>query len=135
MATITIPRDEFEFSYVRGSGPGGQNVNKVASKAVLRWCVTVSPSLPEDVRARFLERFASKITKDGELVVSSHVYRDQPRNTADCIRRVQEMVDAVAVPPKERVATAPTEGSKQRRIEDKKRAGKRKQDRRVRFDY
>jgi ribosome-associated protein len=136
MAAITIPKSEFDFSYARGSGPGGQNVNKVNSKAILRWRVTTSPSLPDDVRARFIERYGNRITGDGDLVVTSHVYRDQPRNTADCIRRVQEMVDSVAEPPKAREATEPTAASKVRRIEDKKRDSRKKQDRRMsRVDY
>jgi ribosome-associated protein len=134
MAAIQIPVDEFDITFARGSGPGGQNVNKVNSKAVLRWQVDVSPSLPEDVRARFFEKFASKITTDGAIVVQCHEYRDQPRNRAEAIRRVQEMVDSVAEPPKERVATEPTEGAKQRRLDGKKRDSRRKQERRVRWD-
>jgi ribosome-associated protein len=131
MASIVIPKTEFTFTYARGSGPGGQNVNKVNSKAILRWSVTTSPSLPDDVRERFVERYGSRLTGEGELVVTSHVYRDQPRNTADCIRRVQEMVDSVAEPPKVREATEPTAASKVRRIEDKKRDSRKKQERRI----
>src|SRR5258705_399384 len=89
MLTITsafqIPDSEFEFTFARSSGPGGQNVNKVNSKAVLRWSPTVSPSLSEDVRARFLARFASRLTTAGELNLTSQRSRDQSRNSAECL--------------------------------------------------
>lgn len=131
MATILIPKSEFDFSFARGSGPGGQNVNKVNSKAILRWSVVTTPSLPDDVRVRFIERYGNRITGDGELVVTSHVYRDQPRNVADCIQKVQDMVDSVAEAPKMREATEPTASSKVRRVESKKRDSMKKQSRRM----
>lgn len=127
---IQIPFDEFEFTYVRSSGPGGQNVNKVNSKAVLRWPLTVSPSLPADVRARFLARFHNKVTGDGELVISSQRYRDQGRNNQDCLDKVKEMLLEVAKAPTVRRATKPSKGSKVRRLASKKIRSSTKQGRR-----
>jgi len=78
---IRIPFNEFQWSFVRSGGPGGQNVNKVASKAVLRWDALRSPSLPEDVKARLLVQQKHRLTKLGELVLTSQRYRDQERKT------------------------------------------------------
>ncbi|MGK5081797.1 alternative ribosome rescue aminoacyl-tRNA hydrolase ArfB [Bdellovibrionota bacterium FG-1] len=114
-----IPLAELECDYARSSGPGGQNVNKVNSKCILRWAVASSPSLPADVRRRFVERFANRITHEGDLVLMSDRFRDQKRNFEDCVDKAQTMLDAVAVPPKKRVKTKPTKGSKRRRLEEK----------------
>jgi ribosome-associated protein len=127
---IRIPLDEFEFTYARSSGPGGQNVNKVNSKAVLRWSPTLSPNVPADVRARFLSRYASKLTTEGELVIHSERYRDQRQNVDDCLEKVREMLAAVARPPKARKKTKPSYGSKLRRLDSKKRDSAKKQNRR-----
>lgn len=127
---IRIPREEFEFTFARGSGPGGQNVNKVNSKAVLRWNPTTTPSLPQPVRERFLAKFASRLTTEGELVLASERHRDQPSNIEDCLEKVREMVASVAVPPKKRRATKPSRGSKERRLESKRRDSAKKQNRR-----
>ena len=81
---IRIPLDEFEWSFARSGGPGGQNVNKVASKAVLRWDFERTPSVPDAVKARFRERFPSRLTTQGEVVLSSELTRDQGRNREDC---------------------------------------------------
>lgn len=135
MATIIIPRTELEFTYARGGGPGGQNVNKVNSKAIMRWNPSTSPSLPADVLERFLARFSNKLTTEGELVISSHVHRDQPKNADECVRRLHEMVDQVAVAPIERQATVVPDYEKARRVEDKRRASRRKQDRRSRAEW
>jgi ribosome-associated protein len=130
---IRIPLDEFEFTYVRSSGPGGQNVNKVNSKAVLRWNLAGSRSLPEDVRRRFAESFASRLTTDGELVLSSDRFRDQKKNVDDCLEKVRGLLAAVARPPKKRKKSKPTRASKERRLESKRRDSAKKQNRR-RFD-
>ena len=128
---VRVPQSEFEFSYARSSGPGGQNVNKVNSKATLRWPVTRSPSLPEDVRQRFLTRFASRLTSEGELLVTSQRYRDQPRNIADCLEKLRAMLAAVAVPPKPRRKTRPTKASGERRLKGKRATGEKKHSRRA----
>src|SRR6516164_914210 len=104
---LQIPDGEFAFSYVRSSGPGGQNVNKVNSKAVLRWSPTTSPSLPEDVRARFLSRYASRLTIAGELILTSQRSRDQNRNSEDCLERLRQMLLAVTHEPIARRPTKP----------------------------
>ncbi|HTU25445.1 MAG TPA: alternative ribosome rescue aminoacyl-tRNA hydrolase ArfB [Pirellulales bacterium] len=127
---IRIPHDEFTFSFVRSSGPGGQNVNKVNSKAVLRWPIFASTSLPVDVRQRFLTRFGNRLTGGGELVLSSQRYRDQGRNVADCLDKLRAMLAVVAVRPVVRKPTKPTKGSITRRLEHKGRTSQRKQMRR-----
>lgn len=127
---IQIPPAEFEFTYARSSGPGGQNVNKVNSKAVLRWQATKSPSLPEAVRSRFLAKYGSRLTGDGELLITSERYRDQPRNIDDCLEKLREMLLSVAVAPKKRKKTKPSRASKERRLDSKKRDSSKKQSRR-----
>jgi ribosome-associated protein len=118
---IAIPDHELSWSFVRSSGPGGQNVNKVASKAVLRWPVAVSSSLPEEVRQRLVAQQRRRITTDGELVLSSQRYRDQDRNRQDCLDKLREVVLQAAARPKVRRPTKPTAGSRKRRREDKSR--------------
>lgn len=128
-ARIRIPDAEFHFHFVRSGGPGGQNVNKVASKAQLRWSVATSPSLPPDVRARFLERYASRITSSGELLLASQRFRDQARNAADCLDKLRTMLTAVATAPRKRKATRPTRSSQENRLEKKQRTAAKKQSR------
>src|SRR5438552_5737786 len=89
---IRIPTSEFQFTFVRSSGPGGQNVNKVNSKAVLRWPLAASPTLPPDVRDRFLTRYGNRLTGEGELVISSQRYRDQGRNISDCLEELAALL-------------------------------------------
>ncbi len=117
---ISIPLDEFQFDYVRSSGPGGQNVNKVASKAVLRWRPASSPSLPPAVRGRLLELLGNRLTNDGEWIVTSQLTRDQSRNAQDCLAKVRALILVAAHPPKPRKATRPTKASKLRRLTQKK---------------
>ena len=117
---IRIADRELHFEYVRSSGPGGQNVNKTATKAVLRWNVAESPGLSEAARRRFRERFATRVSAAGEVVIASDRYRDQPRNTEDCIARLRSMLEAIARPPRPRRATRPTKASRERRLQDKR---------------
>jgi ribosome-associated protein len=131
---IQINDNELSFEFARGSGPGGQNVNKVASKAILRWNPNTSQSISDDVRARFVSTFASKITTDGVVVIHANEFRDQPKNKAAALRRLQNMLDQVEFPPKPRIETEPTEGSKARRVNDKQHAAKKKANRRVRWE-
>lgn len=133
-ARIQIPLSEFSFSYARSSGPGGQNVNKVNSKAVLRWDVTGSPSLPDDVRARLLGKLGSQLTTGGELVVSSDRYRDQPRNREDCLAKVAALISSAATPPKKRRPTRPGRAAKARRRKSKEAQSQKKQQRRYNPD-
>lgn len=127
---IHIPDDEFEFTYVRSSGPGGQNVNKVNSKAVMRWSVRNSPSLPPPVRARFLAKYGSRVTIEGDLVLTSQRYRDQQRNIEDCREKVREMLLAVARAPTKRRPTKPSRAAKAKRLDSKKKDSSRKEGRR-----
>lgn len=124
---ISIPFEEFEFTFARSSGPGGQNVNKVSSKAVLRWNVTETPSLPDPVRQRFLSRYKNRIAKDGCIVLHGQKYRDQTRNMDDCKDRIKSMVLDVVAPPVKRRPTKPSRGAKRRRLESKKQNSEKKQ--------
>ena len=123
---IRIPKSEFEVTFVRSSGPGGQNVNKVSSKAVLRWNAARSSTLPSDVLSRFLKKYGNRLTTDGELIVSSQRFRDQGRNLSDAFDKVAAMLAAVATPPKTRRATKPTRASVARRIKSKQHGSKKK---------
>lgn len=127
------PRSEFYFTYTRSSGPGGQNVNKVNSKAVLHWNVALSPSLPEDVRARLLARYPNRITKEGELQITSDRFRDRGKNEADCLEKLREILASVKTPPKPRKKTKPTRASRRKRLESKRLHGEKKKARRAVF--
>jgi ribosome-associated protein len=130
--TIVIPDAELRLSFARSSGPGGQNVNKVSSKAVMHFDVLTSPSLPPDVRERFVNTFKSRITTSGEIVIHSEEFRDQPKNIQSCHDKLKEMVLAVLRPPKKRHKTKPTRGSKVRRLKEKKARSQVKEGRRFR---
>ena len=117
---VQIPDGEFAWSYVRASGPGGQNVNKVASKAVLRWPVASSPSLPADVKTRLLAQQRSRLTTEGELVITSQRFRDQERNREDCLEKVRQLVLQALTPPEPRKPTKKTRGSQERRLQAKR---------------
>lgn len=112
---IRVPMNEFQFTYARSQGPGGQNVNKVNTKAMLRWPVSQNKSLPTDVRTRFLDRYKRRITADGDFIITSQRYRDQGRNVTDCLDKLRQLIADVAKPPTPRKATKPTRGSKVRR--------------------
>ena len=127
---IEINDSEFTFTFARSSGPGGQNVNKVNSKAVLRWVPKDSEGLPAGVRSRFLSKYANRLTNDGAIVLHSQKYRDQGRNIVDAMDRLRDMILDVAVPPVKRRATRPSYGAKQRRLQNKKQKSEKKQNRR-----
>ena len=124
---LKIPLSEFEFTFVRSQGPGGQNVNKVNSKAVLRWAVQTSPSLPESVRRRFVKRYSRRMSKEGDLLITSQRFRDQGRNVADCLAKLREMLAEAAIVPKPRKKTKPSHGSKLRRKKNKQINARKKQ--------
>jgi ribosome-associated protein len=132
--TIQIPLEEFSWTYARSGGPGGQNVNKVSSKAVLRWPIATSPSVPEHVKARVSELFPSRITTEGEVVISSQEYRDQERNRDACLAKLADMIRAAAVVPKVRKKSRPSLGSKLRRLDEKKRQSERRENRKTSHD-
>jgi ribosome-associated protein len=119
--SISIAERELEEHFIRAPGPGGQNVNKLASAVELRFDVRRSQSLPEDVRAR-LERLAgSRLTRDGVLVIDAHRHRTQARNRQDARARLIELIRRAAVTPRPRRATKPTAASRERRLDSKKR--------------
>jgi ribosome-associated protein len=127
---IRIPLSELRFTFSRSSGPGGQNVNKLNTKATLRWPVADSRSLPGDVRDRFLHRYRGRITSEGDVLITSQRFRDAGRNAGDCLEKLRQMLARVAEPPKTRRPTKPTRAAKRRRLEAKRQHAQKKQLRR-----
>jgi len=119
--TISIDDAELSETFVRSSGPGGQNVNKVSSAVQLRFDVRHSPSLPNDVALRLMRLAGKRLTKDGVIVIIAQSHRAQERNRADARERLYELIREAATPPVPRRPTRPTRASKERRIESKKR--------------
>ena len=118
--TIEISEDELTERFVRAAGPGGQNVNKVASAVELRFDVAASRALPEPVRTRLLARRDRRLTAEGVLVIQANRFRDQVRNREDARARLAALIEAALVVPKRRIATKPTRAAKERRISSKK---------------
>lgn len=118
-----LPLAEIGIDYIRSPGPGGQNVNKVASAAQLRFDLMGSPSLPEPLKHRAAALAGSRLTTDGVIVITANRFRNQPQNRDDAIDRLTQMLRAALVPPKPRRPTKPTFGSKQRRLEGKTQRG------------
>lgn len=118
--TISIDDSELEESFVRSSGPGGQNVNKVSSAVQLRFDVRRSPALPNDVALRLMKLAGSKLTKDGVIVIVAQSHRDQTRNRADARERLFDLIRQAAVRPVPRRATKVPKAQKRKRIEGKK---------------
>ena len=126
---IQIPDSELQMAYARSGGPGGQNVNKVNSKAILTWDITQSLALPADVKERFLARYGRRISKEGPLQITSQRYRDQARNIEDCRAKLVELILSIATPPIKRKPSKPSKGARQRRLNDKHVRSDRKQSR------
>jgi ribosome-associated protein len=131
---IVIPSEELTEQFVRSSGAGGQNVNKVSSKVELRWTPQTSSALSFDDRAYLLTKLGGRLTLDGELIITSDKYRDQPRNRADAAEKLAALVRTALLRPKPRKKTKPSRGAKERRIASKKKRGETKAGRRASFD-
>jgi ribosome-associated protein len=126
---IVIPDEELEWKFIRSSGPGGQNVNKVASAAQLRFLLPQNTSLPVNVRNRLRRLAGQKLIDDGSILFKSMSERSQDQNRRAALERLEAMIRAALVEPKIRKKTRPTKGSKERRIESKKQRGATKQQR------
>lgn len=127
--TIAIDEDELDERFIQASGPGGQNVNKVATAVQLRFDVAHSPSLPEAVRRRLAATAGRRLTADGVLVIDARRYRSQERNRADARDRLVDLIRRAAAPVAKRIPTRPTLAAKKRRLDAKKRRATIKRDR------
>ncbi len=127
---VTIPAHEIAIQVARSGGPGGQNVNKVSSKVELRWTPASSSALTEGDRAWLLERLASRLTTDGELIITSTLTRDQGKNRDDAAHKLALIVRTALERPKTRRPTRPTRASKRRRVEGKRHRAEIKRNRR-----
>lgn len=123
---ILVNESELKFTFIRAPGPGGQNVNKVATAVQLRFDVKHSPSLSNEMRMRLLALAGNKITQQGELIIKASRYRTQERNKQDALARLQELLKRAAITPKKRKKTKPTLASVKKRLLKKKLHGKNK---------
>ncbi|MBN2146764.1 MAG: aminoacyl-tRNA hydrolase [Anaerolineales bacterium] len=129
--TIGIQESEIQVEFVQSSGPGGQNVNKVASQAQLRYDTA---ALPEDVQLRLVKLAGSRMSEDGVLIIQARRYRSQEQNRQDAIQRLVELVRRAAEPPEPRRKTRPSLAERQKRLQVKRRRSALKRLRRVRLD-
>jgi ribosome-associated protein len=131
---IRIPFSEFEVTYARSSGPGGQNVNKVNSKAVVRWNLEESPSLRPEIKARLRARLQNRLSQNGDLLITSDRFRDQGRNREDCFEKLREILAEAVTLPKARRESKPSKSSVRRGKEAKSRHSEKKKLRSFRHD-
>lgn len=133
-SSFHLDERELQFDYVRASGPGGQNVNKVATAVQLRFDVVNSPSLASDVKGRLIRLAGKRVNADGVLVIESRRFRTQDANREDAIKKFTDLLRRSLLPPKPRRKTKPTAASREKRLQEKKRKGEVKQTRRKSFD-
>lgn len=131
---MRVPENELTFEYQRSSGPGGQNVNKVATAVRLRFHVASSTVLPPEVKERLLRLAGKRVTTAGEILLLGQRYRTQEKNRADVLERLDELVARASIAPKRRRPTRPTKAAGRRRLEEKRRRSERKQERSGRTD-
>jgi ribosome-associated protein len=124
-----LREDDLDWSFVRSSGPGGQNVNKVSTKVELRFRLEATAALTPAQKRRLAQAYPSHVTRAGDFVLTSDRFRSQSRNQADVLERLYEMLDAIRYPPKPRVPTKPSKASKARRLDAKRRQSERKRTR------
>ncbi|MBX9804457.1 MAG: aminoacyl-tRNA hydrolase [Alphaproteobacteria bacterium] len=129
--TLFIDEREISESFIRASGPGGQNVNKVSTAVQLRFDIGHSASLPEDIRERLLAMVRSRLTKEGILIITAQRYRSQDQNRQDARRRLAELILRATIPPTKRIPSKPTRASKESRLASKARRGHIKRGRRM----
>ncbi len=127
---IEIPEEELRLEFVRASGPGGQNVNKVATAVQLRFDVTATAALDDEVKARLRSLAGRRITEEGVLLIDARRFRSQEKNRRDAVERLVELVRRAAVRPKRRRPTRPTAASRRRRLDEKRRRSRTKDGRR-----
>lgn len=131
---LEIPKEQLEWTFARSGGPGGQNVNKVNSKATLRWIPADPPPLPPAAWKRFCREAKRYVTGDGHIVIQSQEHRDQLQNIQSCQQKLRALILSALTPPKRRIATKPTKGSRQRRLDAKQRRSDTKKSRQSRYN-
>jgi len=132
--TVNIPLSELVYTASRSSGPGGQHVNTTDTRIQVRWNVKESSALYEDERALVLKNLATRLTESGDLILAADTHRSQRRNREEVTQRLATLVREALIPPKPRKKTKPTRAAKERRLEDKRKKSRTKQDRGRKFD-
>ena len=128
---IQLDEEELQLRFILASGPGGQNVNKVATAVQLRFDIMNSKTLPVDVRMRLVEIGGNRVTKEGVLLITARKYRSQARNRQDAINRLIRLIQRAATKPKPRLKKKPSKAAKKRRLDEKRRQGEKKSRRRT----